>query len=123
MLWEPCSTCSSPPGQAAARCATGDGRAATAAVPAPSAAAQLIGRAWPAADELLTWEQKGRLAGPGKGQLWGERTGACDGWIGTVSQFTDRKLRLSCEVTPPALQSARAGMEPAVPTSLPGPRT
>lgn len=51
-----------------ARCAVGGGRAATAAVPAPSAAAQLTGRAWPAADELLTWEQKGRLAGPGKGQ-------------------------------------------------------
>lgn len=60
--------CNSPPGQAAAHCAAGDGHAATAAVPAPSAAAQLTVRAWPAADELLTLGQKGRPAGPGKGQ-------------------------------------------------------
>lgn len=60
--------CSSPPGQVAAHCAVGDGRAATAAVPAPSAAAQQTVRAWPAADELQTLGQRGRLAGPGKGQ-------------------------------------------------------
>lgn len=47
----------------------GDERVATAAVPEPSAAAQLTVRAWPAADELLTLEQKGRPAGPGKGRL------------------------------------------------------
>jgi hypothetical protein len=47
----------------------GDEHVATAAVPAPSAAAQLTARAWPAADEPLTLEQKGRPAGPGKGQL------------------------------------------------------
>lgn len=47
----------------------GDEHVATAAVPVPSAAARLTVRAWPAADELPTWEPKGRLAGPGKGQL------------------------------------------------------
>lgn len=60
--------CSSPPGQVAAHCAAGDGRAATAAAPAPSAAAQQTARAWPAAGELLTSGQRGKLAGPGKEQ-------------------------------------------------------
>lgn len=63
------STCSSPPGQAAARCAMGDERAATVAVPVPSAAARLTVRAWPAADGRLTLAQIGRPVGPGKGQL------------------------------------------------------
>lgn len=70
MLWGAAwGTCSSLPGQVVARCAMGDEHGATAAVPAPSAAAQLTVRAWPAADERLTLEQKGRPAGPGKGQL------------------------------------------------------
>lgn len=60
--------CSSPPGQVAAHCAMGDGRAATAAAPVPSAAAQQTARAWPAAGELLTSGQRGKLAGPGKEQ-------------------------------------------------------
>lgn len=72
----PCGTCSSPPGQAAARCAAGDGHAATAAAPAPSAATQLTARAWPAAGELPTSGQRGRLAGPGMEQLWAGRAGA-----------------------------------------------
>lgn len=67
------STCSSLPGQAVARCAGGDEHVATAAAPAPSAAAQPTVRAWPAADELLTSEQRGRPAGPGKGQLGRQR--------------------------------------------------
>lgn len=47
----------------------GDERAATVAVPVPSAAAQLTVRAWPAADGRLTLAQIGRPVGPGKGQL------------------------------------------------------
>lgn len=60
--------CSSPPGQVVAHCAAGDGRATTAAALAPSAAAQRTARAWPAAGELLTLGQRGKLAGPGKEQ-------------------------------------------------------
>lgn len=72
----PCGTCSSPPGRAAARCAAGDGHAATAAAPVPSAATQPTARAWPAAGELPTSGQRGRLAGPGMEQLWAGRAGA-----------------------------------------------
>lgn len=71
----PLSTCSSPPGQVVAHCATGDGHVATAAAPAPSAAAQRTARAWPAAGELLTSGQRGKRAGPGKEQLWAESRG------------------------------------------------
>lgn len=60
--------CSSPPGRAAAHCAAGDGRAATAAAPAQGAATQPTVRAWPAAGELPTSGQRGRLAGPGMEQ-------------------------------------------------------
>lgn len=60
--------CSSPPEQVAAHCAAGGGRAATAAAPGPGAAAQPTARAWPAAGELQTLGQRGRLAGPGKEQ-------------------------------------------------------
>lgn len=72
-LGESRGTCNSLPGQVAAHCAVGDERAATAAAPARGAAAQQTVRAWPAAGELLTSGQRGRLAGPGKEQLWAGR--------------------------------------------------
>lgn len=74
------STCSSPPGRVVAHCAVGDGHVATAAALAPSAAAQQTARAWPAAGELLTSGQRGKLAGPGKAQLWAEGEEGHDCW-------------------------------------------
>lgn len=62
-------TCSNPPAWGVALHEEGDGRAATAAVPGPSAAARPTVHAWLGADALQTSAQRESQAGLCRGQL------------------------------------------------------